>query len=383
MKRFTTVVLALGLTTALAGPAAAQIKLGVGGPITGGSAAFGAQLKQGVEQAVEDINAAGGILGQKIALSVGDDRADPKEGVSVANKFVADGVKFVIGHFNSGVTIPASDVYQENGMLVITPAATNPRVTERNMWNVFRVCGRDDQQGGVAGNLIAEKFQGKRVAVIHDKTTYGQGLADETRKAMNAKGVKEVLYEGVNKDDKDFTAAVSKLKGANPDLVYWGGLHDTGGVILRQMRDQGLRAPLMGGDGITDDEFAAIAGAGAEGTLMTFSPDPRTNPANKQIVELFRTKRGFEPQAYTLYSYASVQVIKQAAEEAKSLDPKKVSDVMKSGKKFNTVLGEISFDRKGDLSNDGYVIGGKKKDRYVLYTWKKGPDGKITYFENE
>jgi branched-chain amino acid transport system substrate-binding protein len=140
---------------------------------------------------------------------------------------------------------------------------------------------------------------------------------------------------------------------------------------------------MMGGDGITDDEFAAIAGAGAEGTLMTFSPDPRTNPANKQIVELFRTKRGFEPQAYTLYSYASVQVIKQAAEEAKSLDPKKVSDVMKSGKKFNTVLGEISFDRKGDLSNDGYVVGGKKKDRYVLYTWKKGPDGKITYFENE
>jgi branched-chain amino acid transport system substrate-binding protein len=383
MKRFTTVVLALGLTTALASAAAAQIKLGVAGPITGGSAAFGAQLKHGVEQAVEDINAAGGILGQKIALSVGDDRADPKEGVSVANKFVADGVKFVVGHFNSGVTIPASDVYQENGMLVITPAATNPRVTERNMWNVFRVCGRDDQQGGVAGNLIGEKFQGKRVAVIHDKTTYGQGLADETRKAMNAKGVKEVLYEGVNKDDKDFTAVVSKLKGANPDLVYWGGLHDTGGVILRQMRDQGLRAPMMGGDGITDDEFAAIAGAGAEGTLMTFSPDPRTNPANKQIVELFRTKRGFEPQAYTLYSYASVQVIKQAAEEAKSLDPKKVSDVMKSGKKFNTVLGEISFDRKGDLSNDGYVVGGKKKDRYVLYTWKKGPDGKITYFENE
>jgi branched-chain amino acid transport system substrate-binding protein len=382
MKR-STLVLAFGLALVAAGPAAAQIKLGVGGPITGGSAAFGAQLKHGVEQAVEDINAAGGILGQKITLSVGDDRADPKEGVSVANKFVADGVKFVVGHFNSGVTIPASDVYQENGMLVITPAATNPRVTERNMWNVFRVCGRDDQQGGVAGNLIADKFKGKRVAVIHDKTTYGQGLADETRKAMNAKGVKEVLYEGVNKDDKDFTAVVSKLKSANPDLVYWGGLHDTGGVILRQMRDQGLRAPMMGGDGITDDEFAAIAGAGAEGTLMTFSPDPRTNPSNKEIVDLFRKKRGFEPQAYTLYSYASVQVIKQAAEQAKSLDPKKVAETMKSGMKFKTVLGEISFDKKGDLSNDGYVVDGKKKDRYVLYTWKKGPDGKISYFENE
>ena len=195
----------------------------VGGPITGGSAAFGAQLKNGVEQAVEDINAAGGILGQKIVLSVGDDRADPKEGVSIANKFAADGVKFVIGHFNSGVTIPASDVYQENGMVVITPAATNPKVTDRHgMWNVFRVCGRDDQQGSVAGAIIAAKFKGKRVAVIHDKTTYGQGLADETRKAMNAKGIKEVMFEGVNKDDKDFTALVSKIKSANPDLDLLG-----------------------------------------------------------------------------------------------------------------------------------------------------------------
>jgi branched-chain amino acid transport system substrate-binding protein len=375
---------ALVLTVGFGTGARSQVKFAVGGPITGGSAAFGAQIKNGAEQAIEDINAAGGILGQKLALSVGDDRADPKEGVSVANKFAADGVKFVIGHFNSGVTIPASDVYQENGMLVITPGATNPRVTDRpGMWNVFRVCGRDDQQGGVAGAYIADKFKGKRVAVIHDKTTYGQGLAEETRKAMNAKGLKEVMFEGVNKDDKDFTALVSKLKAANPDLIYWGGLHDTGGLIVRQMRDQGIKAPLMGGDGITDDEFAAIAGSGAEGTLMTYSPDPRNNPQNKDIVEVFRKKRGFEPHAYTLYSYAAVQIIKQAAEQAKSLDPRKVSEVMHSGKSFSTVLGDIAFDKKGDVSNDGYMIAGKKKDRYVLYTWKKGPDGRITYFENE
>ncbi len=381
MIRQTTI--ALGLALALAGAAQAQVRFGVAGPITGGSAAFGAQLKQGVEQAVEDINAAGGILGQKITLSVGDDRGDPKEGVSVANKFAADGVKFVVGHFNSGVTMPASEVYQDNGMLVITPAATNPRITERNMWNIFRVCGRDDQQGGMAGSIIADRFKGKRVAIVHDKTTYGQGLADETRKAMNAKGFKEVMYEGVNKDDKDFTALVSKLKGATPDLVYWGGLQDTGGVILRQMRDQGLKAPIMGGDGIADDEFAAIAGPAAEGTLMTFSPDPRMNPKNKAIVDLFRQKRGFEPQAYTLYSYAAVQMIKQAAEQAKSLDPKKVAEVLHSGKAFDTVLGSLSLDKKGDVSNDGYLVDGKKKDRYVLYIWKKGPDGKISYFENQ
>ncbi len=386
--RIKSVGVAIGLTFGLAIAATtcaqAEVKLAVGAPITGGSAAFGAQLKNGVEQAVEDINAAGGILGQKIALSVGDDRADPKEGVSVANKFAADGVKFVIGHFNSGVTIPASDVYLENGMMVITPAATNPKVTDRpGTWNVFRVCGRDDQQGIVAGALIATKFKGKRVAIVHDKTTYGQGLAEETRKAINGKGLKEVMFEGVNKDDKDFTALVSKIKSANPDLVYWGGLHDTGGLIVRQMRDQGVKAPLMGGDGLADDEFAAIAGPGADGTLMTYSPDPRNNPKNREIVELFRKKRGFEPQAYTLYSYAAVQIIKQAAEQAKSVDPKKVADVMHSGKVFDTVAGGISFDKKGDVSSDGYVIAGKKKERYVIYTWKKGPDGKISYFENQ
>jgi branched-chain amino acid transport system substrate-binding protein len=366
MKKLVAFGVALSAAVALAGSAQAQIKLGVGGPLTGGSAAFGAQLKNGVEQAVEDINAAGGILGQKIVLSVGDDRGDPKEGVSVANKFASDGVKFVVGHFNSGVTIPASDVYQENGMVAITPAATNPTVTDRKLWNMFRVCGRDDQQGGIAGAIIAAKFKGKRVAIVHDKTTYGQGLANETKKAMNAKGIKEVMFEGVNKDDKDFAALVSKIKTARPDLVYWGGLHDTGGLIVRQMRDQG-----------------AIAGPGAEGTLMTFSPDPRTNPKNKEIVDLFRKKRGFEPQAYTLYSYAAVQIIKQAAEQAKSTDPKKIAEVMHSGKSFNTVLGDIAFDSKGDVSNEGYVVDGKKKDRYVLYTWKKGPDGRITYFESE
>jgi len=378
MKQWLTLGLAFGLGLAFAQGASAQIKLGVGGPMTGGSATFGAQLKNGTEQAVQDINAAGGILGQKIQVVVGDDRADPKEGVSVANKFVGDGVKFVVGHFNSGVTIPASEVYQENGILEITPAATNPKVTDRGMWNIFRTCGRDDQQGGVAGSIIAEKFKGKRVAVIHDKTTYGQGLADETRKAMNAKGLKEALYEGINVGDKDYSALVSKLKAARPDLVYWGGLHDTGGLILRQMRDQGVKATFMGGDGMADDEFAAIAGPGAEGTLMTFSPDPRTNAANKQIVELFR-KKGFEPQAYTLYSYAALQVIKQAAEAAKSLDPKKIAEVIHSGKVFNTVLGDVSFDAKGDVT--GYTIGGKKKDRYVLYVWKKGADGKLTYVE--
>jgi branched-chain amino acid transport system substrate-binding protein len=370
MKKITTFGFALGIAVVSAGAATAQVKFGVGGPITGPSAATGAQMKNGVDQAAADINAAGGILGQKISVSYGDDVSDPKQGVSVANKFAADGVKFVIGHYNSGVTIPSSEVYQENGILQITPASTNPTVTERKMWNIFRVCGRDDQQGQVAGEYIAKHFKGKKIAVVHDKTTYGKGLADEMKKTINKAGMKEVLYEGINTGEKDFSALVSKIKQSGADLIYWGGLYTEGGLIVRQMRDQGVKAPLMGGDGITSDEFASIGGPGVEGTLMTYGPDPRNKPDAKKVVEEFRAKK-FEPEAYTLYSYAGVQIIKQAAEAAKSLDPKKVAEKMHSGMQFKTVLGDISYDKKGDIT----------KLDYVMYVWKKDPSGKITYVE--
>jgi branched-chain amino acid transport system substrate-binding protein len=370
MNRITTLGLALGLAIGLASTATAQVKFGMAGPITGPSAATGAQMKNGVELAVNDINAAGGILGQKLTVEYGDDVSDPKQGVSVANKFAADGVKFVIGDYNSGVTIPSSEVYQENGILQITPASTNPTVTERKMWNIFRVCGRDDQQGLVAGGYILKHFKGKKIAVVHDKTTYGKGLADETKKAINKGGIKEVLYEGINTGEKDYSALVSKIKQSGADLVYFGGLYTEGGLIVRQMRDQGIKAIMMGGDGITDDEFASVGGPGVEGTLMTYGPDPRNNPAAKEAVAKFRANK-FEPQAYTLYSYAGVQIIKQAAEAAKSLDPKKVADKMHSGMKFKTVLGELSYDKKGDRTNLDYV----------MYIWKKNASGKVTYVE--
>jgi branched-chain amino acid transport system substrate-binding protein len=363
--------LALAAALAFTATAQAQIKIGVAGPITGPNAAFGAQLKNGAEQAAADINAKGGINGQKITIVTGDDVSDPKQGVSVANKFVGEGVKFVVGHFNSGVTIPASEVYQENGVLVISPSATNPKLTERGMWNVFRTCGRDDQQGAVAGKYIAERYKGKKVAIVHDKTTYGKGLADETQKAMNKLGLKEVLYEGINTGEKDFSALVSKIKQSGAELVYWGGLHTEGGLILRQMRDQGVKAVMMGADGIADNEFAAIAGPAAEGTLMTFGPDPKKRPEAAAVVKAFEAKK-IDPQAYTLYSYAALQVIADAANQAKSLDPKKVAETIKGGKPFKTVIGDLSYDKKGDVT----------RLDYVMWTWKKGADGKITYQQN-
>src|SRR6202790_5212603 len=370
MRKITTLGLALGFAAAFAGTAAAQIKMGVAGPITGPNAAFGAQLKNGADQAVADINAAGGILGQKITLSYGDDVSDPKQGVSVANKFVGDGVKFVIGHFNSGVTIPASEVYSDNGLLFITPSATNPKVTDRGLWDAFRTCGRDDQQGKLRADLALGQLKDKKIAIVHDKTTYAQGLADAARVAMNAGGKKEVLYEGVNVGEKDYSAIVSKIKASGADYLMWGGLHTEGALIIRQMRAQGMKTIVISGDGITDNEFASIRGPGVEGTFMSFGPDPRNNAAAKDIVAAFRAK-GFEPEAYTLYSYAGVQIIKQAAEKANSLDPKKVAEVMHSGMPFKTVIGDISFDKKGDRTTVDYV----------WYVWKKGADGKIGFVQ--
>ncbi len=352
-------------------PALADIRIGVAGPMTGALAVYGQQLKNGAEQAVADFNAKGGVNGEQLKLFVGDDQADPKQGVSVANKMAGDGAKFVAGHLNSGVSIAASDVYAENGIVEISPSTTNPSFTERGLKNVFRTCGRDDQQGAVAGAYLAKAFAGKKVAIINDKTTYGRGLAEETRKAMAAGGMKDVLFEAVNGGDKDYGALVSKIKAAQADVVYFGGTHADAGLIIRQMRDQGVMAPLMGGDGINSSELAAIAGTdGIEGTLMTFSPDPRKNSAAAEVVARFRAKQ-IEPETFTLYTYAAVEVWAAAAAEAKSTDAAKVSAVIRSGKPFATVVGTLTYDAKGDITTPAYVV----------YRWAKGADGKIDYAE--
>jgi branched-chain amino acid transport system substrate-binding protein len=370
MKKSLLSAVALSAMVAFSGNAWADILIGVGGPLTGPNAAFGAQLQKGAEQAAADINAAGGINGEQIKIVLGDDVSDPKQGISVANKFVADGVKFVIGHFNSGVSIPASDVYAENGILSITPASTNPVLTERGLWNTFRTCGRDDQQGAVAGAYLLEKFKDAKIAVIHDKTPYGQGLADETKKTMNAGGLTEVMYEGVTTGDKDFSALIAKMKEAGVTIIYWGGLHTEAGLIIRQAADQGLKATLVSGDGIVSNELASIAGDAVEGTLNTFGPDPTLNPANKELVEKFKAA-GFNPEAYTLYSYAAMQSIAAAAKAAGSNDAEAVAAAMKEKGPFPTALGDMSFDEKGDPKVPGYV----------MYEWKKGPDGNFTYIQ--
>ena len=362
MKKLLLSGLALGFAAALSTSTAwADIQVGVAGPISGQYASFGEQMKRGAEMAVADINAAGGVNGEQLVLNVGDDACDPKQAVAVANQFVSKGVKFVDGHFCSGSSIPASKVYEEEGILQISPASTNPKFTDEGGWNVARVCGRDDAQGIVAGNFLAKNYGDKKIAIIHDKTAYGKGLADETQKALNAAGGKEAMYEAYTAGEKDYTALVSKLKEAGIDVVYVGGYHTEAGLILRQLREQGSNALLVSGDALVTDEFWTITGPAGEGTLMTFAPDPQKFPSAQEVVKKFKDA-GYNPEGYTLYTYASMQAFAQAAKAVGSADPKKIAEWLRAGNTVNTVLGDLSLNAKGDI----------KDAKYVWYVWHDG-----------
>jgi len=343
---------------------AQEIVIAVAGPITGQYAVFGEQMRRGAQLAVDDLNAKGGVLGRKIRLEIGDDACDPRQAVAVANQLASRNVVFVAGHFCSSSSIPASQVYAEAGILQISPASTNPALTDeaaKKGWiNVFRTCGRDDQQGAVAGAYLAEKYKGKRVAILHDKSTYGKGLADETKKAMNAKGLKEAMYEAISQGDKDFSALISKMKQEGIDVIYHGGYHTEAGLLVRQAREQGLNAPLISGDALVDNEYWKITGPAGEGTMMTFAPDPRKAPEAKDIVARFK-QQGYDPEGYTLYTYAALQVWSQAVESVKSLDVEKVSAAIR-GKSFDTVIGNLQYDEKGDVKNS----------KYVFFVWRNG-----------
>lgn len=350
----------LGALLLLGVPARADVTVALIGPLTGPYAAVGDQLRRGAEQAAADINAAGGILGQPLAVVYGDDVCDPKQAVSVARAIAGQGVSFVVGHFCSGSAIPASNVYAEENMILISPGATSPTLTGRGLPNVFRTCGNDDQQGEVAGAYIAKTFPGKRVAIVHDKQVATKGQAEATRAALKRRGVGDVLYDAVSAGEKDYRALVTKLQAAQADVLFYGGYHTEAGLIIRQMGEAGGKTVLMGGDALMTPELWAIAGPAAEGTLMVFSPDPRRNPGAADVVARFR-RAGVEPEGYTLYTYAAFQVFAEAMAAARSAKPADVLRAMRSGE-FGTVLGPLRFDARGD------VIG----ESYTVYRWTNG-----------
>ncbi|MBS0286785.1 MAG: branched-chain amino acid ABC transporter substrate-binding protein [Proteobacteria bacterium] len=333
------------------------IKIGIAGPFSGPYAAFGDQMWHGATQAAEDLNKQGGIDGKKIELVKADDACEPKQAVAVAHRLVDnDNVTAVIGHFCSSSTMPASVVYNDAKATMITPASTNPMITDRGLKTVFRTCGRDDQQGVVAANYIHDKLKAKQVAVIHDKDTYGKGLADAMKAELEKLGSKVVLYEGLTRGEKNFNALVTKVKDTKADAVYFGGLHTEAGPLLRQMREQDVKAPFISGDGIVSEDFVSSAGGPqiVNGVYMTFGADPRNAKNSEKVLNEFRSK-GFEPEGYTLYTYAALQALAKAMEKTKSTDGAKLADWLHNNS-VDTVMGKRSWDAKGDLKDADYVM---------------------------
>jgi branched-chain amino acid transport system substrate-binding protein len=326
--------------------AAADILIGVAGPMTGKDAWFGAQLERGAELAVADLNAAGGVLGEQVQLLAADDYCDPRQAVAAARKLVSDGVIFVDGHYCSGASIPASEVYDAAGVLMISPASSNPMLTELGRANVFRLENRDDANGALIGNYLAEHWSDKKIAILHDDTAYGKGAAEEVKKSLNGRGVTEAIYQVYVPGKVNYGAEIDELQAAYIAVAFIGGYHTEIALMARHARDRGYSVQLIAANSMGTEEFALIAGEATEGMLYTAAPDPLRRPEAAPVVERFRAS-GYEPEGYTLYAYAAVQVWAQAAAKAGSLELQPMIASLREHQ-FDTVLGPIDFDEKGD-----------------------------------
>ncbi|AYG46330.1 branched-chain amino acid ABC transporter substrate-binding protein [Pseudomonas sp. Leaf58] len=341
--------------------AADTIKIGIAGPKTGPVTQYGDMQFIGAKQAIKDINAAGGVDGKMLEAKEYDDACDPKQAVAVANKVVNDGVKFVIGHLCSSSTQPASDIYEDEGVIMITPAATSPEITARGYKLIFRTIGLDSAQGPAAGNYIADHVKPKVVAVLHDKQQYGEGIATAVKQTLEGKGTKVAVFEGLNAGDKDFSSIIQKLKQNNVDFVYYGGYHPELGLILRQAQEKGLKAKFMGPEGVGNDSISQIAQNASEGLLVTLPKSFDADPQNKKIVDAIKAD-GKDPSGpFVFPAYSAVELIAQGIKAAKSEDTAKVAEAIHAGS-FKTPTGDLSYDAKGDL----------KDFKFVVYEWHFG-----------
>ncbi|WP_166263217.1 branched-chain amino acid ABC transporter substrate-binding protein [Marinobacter caseinilyticus] len=336
------------------GSALAEIKVGIAGPMTGPVAQYGDMQFSGARMAIERINADGGVMGEQLVAVEVDDVCDPKQAVTVANRLVNDGVRFVIGHLCSSSTQPASDIYEDEGILMVTPASTSPDITERGYELVFRTIGLDSMQGPVAANYLVS-LNPERVAVIHDKQQYGEGIATAVRDTLKEAGVEVAMFEGITAGDKDFSSLVTKLRDAGVDYVYYGGYHPELGLILRQARQANLDATFMGPEGVGNKDINTIAGEAAEGLLVTLPPSFDEKAENQALVSAFKEK-GEDPSGpFVLTSYAAVQLVAEGIEAAGSIDPFDVAKALRAGT-FSTPIGTVEYDDKGDMESFEFVV---------------------------
>jgi branched-chain amino acid transport system substrate-binding protein len=346
--------------------AQAEIKVGIAGPLSGSALNTGEQQEIGAQKAISHLNDNGGLLGEKIVTISVDDACEPRQAKAVARQLVSEGVVLVVGHVCSAASLAVSKIYEDAGIIMISPASTNPKVTDEGGPNVFRVIGRDDQQGTIAGNYLADNYSKSRIAIIHDGQAYGLGLAEFTKRQLNKRGVTEVMFDSYHPDQRDYKSIVNKLVKNKIDVLYAGGYLTDIGIILRQAKKELPNLRLFSGDALVNVQFLFVAGEAGEGTYFTFGPDMRLNPEAADVVAAIREEDAYEPDGYTLYSYGAVQAWAQAVKQAGSLKPKAVINALRTGS-FDTVLGKIGFDKKGDVTGIStfvwYVFG---KENYSL-----------------
>jgi branched-chain amino acid transport system substrate-binding protein len=339
-----------------AAPAGITVKIAHAGPLTGSIAHLGKDDENGVHLAVDQLNAQKlTIDGKPVAFQMQseDDQADPKMGTTVAQKLVDAKVAAVIGHLNSGVSIPASEIYTKAGIPMISGSATNPALTERGMKTVFRTVGRDDQQGPAIAQYIASELKAKKVAVVDDKTAYGEGIANEVEKTLKGAKVAIVGRERTTDKETDFKAILTKIKAKNPDVVFHGGMDATGGPMLKQARELGIKAVFAFGDGACTDEMGKLAGAAAEGMVCSQAGLPR-EAAAKDFVDAFTKKFG-EIKQYAPYFYDGTLAVAEAMKKANSVDPAKFTPEI-FNVSFKGATGQVAFDAKGDRKDAEMTI---------------------------
>lgn len=331
------------------------IKIASVGPMTGPFTQYGDMSRQAVLTAIEQYNAKGGVNGHIFELVSVDDACEPKQGPIAANSVINQKINFVIGPLCSGVTLGAAPIFDEQGVVMITPAATSPSVTEdRNYQYIFRTIGRDDQQGEVAAKFITH-LKPKKIAIFHDKQTYGQGVANATYQYLKKLGVEVAIFEGINPGETDYSPIITKLKSLGVDFFYYGGYHPELGLLLRQSREQGFNAQFMGAEGAATSELNSIAGDAIDGMLFTFPADFVSKPENKSVIQSFKEK-GRDPSGpFQLTSYAALQALATAMQETKSTNPTTVAEWLHSHH-VNTVVGDLSWQPSGDLTTFAFEV---------------------------
>lgn len=342
-----------------AGDARTETLVGLSTALTGRYAWVGEPPAVGTQLAIEDLNAAGGVLGEPLRLVTVDDGCDPEQAPLAARKLVSDGVAVTFSGTCSGAALAAAPVYREARIVVLESAATNPRLTDQGDPGMFRIVGRDDLQGDLAGDLLADRWAGEKIAIAHDGSTYGQGLAEQVKERLNLRGVREAAFVEYAPRHTDFSALLEQLHALSIEVLYVGGYSPEIGLIARHARERGHDFLLVSGDGLSTGEFGVVAGPAAEGTLFTSFSDPSRDPRSAELMARTRLE---EPSGRVLHSYAAVQVWAQAVAKAGTLGSEAVARVLHEAE-FDTVLGRIGFDAKGDV--EGF-------EPFVWYVWRNG-----------